>query len=259
MPKINLTRTVLLLLLLACSLLGAADIQDSALPIIPLVYGDLSPAYKLALPDGEGKFPCVIICPGRGYHMERPLIKGMAEKAVKNGFASFRFDWSFFSNKGNPSQDGSAELKDIESMLALARANPRIDTTRIYIAGKSMGSLLAYAKFSEDKSIKGCILLTPILSTAAEGDLYYPGLNTEKRPVVFILGDKDTDNCPVKELYQYLGTCETAFPVVVLAGGHSFEMGYNDSDLELTKTNEFNVNAAIDTAVFWLKTFENRR
>jgi dienelactone hydrolase len=191
--------------------------------------------------------------------MERPLIKGLAEKAVNSGFAVLRFDWSYFSNKGNPSKDGSAEFKDIACMLNLARSNPKIDSTRIYIAGKSMGSLLAYAAFNEDKSLKGCILLTPILSTAAEGDLYYPGLNKEIRPVVFILGDKDTDNCPVKELYQYLGTCETAFPVDVLAGGHSFEMGYDDTNLELLKTNEYNVNAAIDTALFWLKTLENRR
>ncbi len=214
------------------------------------------PDYDMTIPSGKGTSPCVIICPGRGYHKELPLIKNFAKLADVSGFATVRFDWTFFTTKGKPSDDGSTEMEDIEAVLKIVKANSRIDSTRIYIAGKSLGSLLAYATFNAHQSLRGCILLTPILPSADMGEEFYPNLTYEMRPIAFILGDKDQDNCSVTELYKVLSGCARVFPVTILTGGHSFELGYDDKDPYLKQANDFNVKTAVENAVYWLKVFD---
>ncbi|MDZ4183336.1 MAG: hypothetical protein U1B83_10725, partial [Candidatus Cloacimonadaceae bacterium] len=145
--------TALLLLFFSLSFGMFAEAKD--IPDLPL-------QYSVQKPDGEGSYPCVIICPGRGYHMDLPLIKGVADQAVQAGFIAMRFNWTFFSAGVDPSEDGSREFGNIEAMLALAKQTAGVDSSRIYIAGKSVGSLYGYAVFQEHKELKGCLLLTPI-------------------------------------------------------------------------------------------------
>jgi alpha/beta superfamily hydrolase len=212
--------------------------------------------YDLILPSAKAPSPCVIICPGQGYHKDLPLVKDFAVLAGKNGFAALSFNWSYFASKGNPSEDGSKEIADLEAMINLAKHNPKIDSTRIYIAGKSMGSLFAYNAFVEHKELKGCILLTPLLSKAEEGNNYYPELATEKRPVAFILGDRDTTMCKLTELYKYLGTCNQNISVVALAGAHAIQIEGDQTNLTLQKINAEGIKLAVEAAVYRLKVME---
>jgi hypothetical protein len=99
-------------------------------------------------------------------------------------------------------------------------------------------------------------LLTPVLPSAAAGEDYYPNLQYETRQVAFILGENDRDNCPLTELYKFLGTCAKAFPVVVLAGAHSFELGYDDKNPLQKQVNDYNTKTAVESTMFWLRTFE---
>ncbi len=208
-------------------------------------------------PAGVGPFPCVIICPGRGYHMELPLIKDFADQAVLAGFVALRFDWTFYTRGTNPSADGMQELGDIETMLNLAKQTTGVDTTRIYIAGKSFGSLYGYAVFQEHKELKGCLLLTPIIPDGVSGADYYPGLADESRKVVFILGSEDYNNCRLNNLYSYLAGCKNPIPVVALAGAHSFNQAGESQDERLLGIDVFNLQQAVSACVYWLKTFEN--
>lgn len=212
--------------------------------------------YKMRVPAANKKFPCIIICPGRGYHKDLPLIKDLAKRAYINDIASVTFNWSFFTNKQNPSPDGSAEIADIESILAMVMQDPRIDISRVYIAGKSLGTLFAYFAFQEHKELKGCILLTPLLSKAEEGEDFYPDLNKETRPVTFIIGEKDSLNCPLPELYRYLGNCTDNVSVITLNGGHSLQIEGNPEDYILNQINKKNIRLAIDAVILKLRVLE---
>lgn len=247
MPHIILI--VLLLIFIICSTLSAVEQKDVSKP-------PSMPEYNLHLPQIKGKSPCVIICSGQGYHKDLPLIKEFALLAEKQGFAAVRFNWSYFTAKGSPSAEGSVELKDIESILKMVRQHPAIDTSRIYIAGKSMGSLLAYYAFMEHQELKGCLLLTPLLPDAEQGNAYYPELAKEKRPVAFILGDRDYQMCKLAELYKYLGTCPQHIPVVVLAGDHGIQLENKKNDDAITKLNLESIRLAAEAAVYRLKVFE---
>ena len=217
---------------------------------------DKSIDVNISLPSAKGQNPCVIICPGQGYHKDLPLVKELAVQATKNGFAAIRFNWSYFTAKAKPSSDGSNEIADLEKIINLAKNNSKIDSTRIYIIGKSMGSLFAYNAFQEHKELKGCILMTPLLSTAEEGNNYYPELASETRPVAFILGDRDKGMCSLTELYKYLGTCTQNISVIALAGAHAIQIEGDETNPALIKINQEAINLAVESAVYRLKVFE---
>ncbi|MDD4308969.1 MAG: hypothetical protein PHO32_01180 [Candidatus Cloacimonetes bacterium] len=238
---------ILLLLLISCYGLCANDNPNIESPL------NLS----VQTPAGKGPFPSVVICPGRGYHMDRPLIKNLADQAVKEGFAAIRFNWTFFMQGTEPSNDGQQELNDIEAVLRQMKQMPVIDTTRIYMAGKSLGSMYAYAVFRDHAEVKGCLLLTPIIPDSTAGADYYPDLQNELRKVVFVLGNEDYYNCRVNNLYSYLAKCKASIPVVVLAGAHSFDQAGQSTDKNLIAIDEYNLQQAMNTSIYWLKTFEN--
>ncbi len=212
---------------------------------------------NIHLPRGKGIFPCVILCPGRGYHKNRPLLKDFAKQAVDEGFAAIRFDWDFFTAGTDVSDELETEIQQLEKVVEQIKAIPQIDTTRIYLAGKSLGSLIAYRVFLSDKSLRGIILLTPVIPAIETAEEMYPGLKTEERKVVFILGNEDFNSCRLQTLYRYLAECKAAVPVISLAGGHGFEQYYTTKDPYLQKLDKSNVNTAVECAVYWLKTFEN--
>ncbi|MDZ4122391.1 MAG: alpha/beta family hydrolase [Candidatus Cloacimonadaceae bacterium] len=203
----------------------------------------------ITIPESAELFPCLIICPGRGYHKDLPLIRDLASRAGEEGFAVVRFNWSFFSAKTQPSADGAMELADIDAALQQAKMIPGVDTTRIYIAGKSMGSVFGYHAFHKNPELFGCLLLTPLIPESGMGKAYYPGLDAEERKVVFILGDKDVHNCSLPNLYEYLAETGKSIPVVVLAGAHSFEDTAPGSDAQ----NQANTKMAVETSVYWLR------
>jgi acetyl esterase/lipase len=110
------------------------------------------------VPDSSvaGKRPAVIIAPGAGYHMELPIIKELAEKLVAAGVLAFRFDWNYYATdpaKGQSSAGLSKELEDMQSVVNLAKADARVDAGQIIIAGKSMGSVVAFNVFIRDRCL----------------------------------------------------------------------------------------------------------
>jgi alpha/beta superfamily hydrolase len=247
MIKTFITIAVMVLIMPSCLLF--ADRTDGKSQDVPI-------NYDLLIPSAMDKVACVVICSGQGYHKDRPLLLEFAREAEKMGIASLRFNWSYFTAGENPSADGSREMADISAMLQLVKNHPAIDSTRIYIAGKSMGSLFAYYAFQEHPELKGCLLLTPLLSKTEEGNNYYPDLAKETRPVAFILGDRDSAMCNLTELYKYLGNCSQNISVVALAGGHGIQIEGGDETPETRQINELSIRLAAELAAYRLKVFE---
>ena len=237
-------RTLVLLALMLANLLFISLVEAKT---------DTTIDMDVSMPENQANLPCVIISPGRGYHKDLPLIKDMSSLAVQEGFVVIRFNWSFFTAKSQPSADGSAELADIEAAITMAKQIPSVDSTRIYLVGKSMGSIIAYHAFRSHLELRGCILLTPIIPEKGMGSAYYPGLAEEERQLAFILGDKDIYNCALPNLYDYLATVGKAIPTVVLSGAHSFEEAAEGSE----EINRENNSMAIETSVYWLKRMDD--
>jgi predicted alpha/beta-hydrolase family hydrolase len=183
-------------------------------------------------PPGDGPHPGLVLAPGTGYHMSLPAMEATARALNEQGVAVFRFNWSYFTAqpKGQPSEDLSKELQDIQAVLSAARKHPKSLANNFSIGGKSLGSIVAWRTFIADPSLRSGLFLTPVCSRVPKGELLpnpvaqqnYPGLDTERRPVLFILGDKDT-LCATAVLYKFAGANAEIARVAIVGGDHGYE------------------------------------
>lgn len=183
-------------------------------------------------PRGSGPFPAVVMAPGQGYHMQLPALEQTARALVEQGIAVFRFNWAYFTltPQGSPSADFSREVEDLRTILFLARADPRVDKGRVSVAGKSLGSIVAWRVFSTDPSLLSALLMTPVCSRLPGGeppplaifDQMYPGFQSERRPIGLIVGDADP-LCATPILYASAANHRGSVRVNVVGGDHNFE------------------------------------
>jgi alpha-beta hydrolase superfamily lysophospholipase len=218
-------------------------------------------------PDGAhaGALPAVVIAPGQGYHMGLPLITGLAEEAARAGVIAYRFDWAYRAVEGGrPSEGLVDEVEDMSTVVSLALSEERVDPARVMLAGKSLGTLVAYRLFREFSKLTSLFLLTPVVSLgpsdpeagpeAAPREVIgenYPDLVSTQRPVVMIAGEQD-HLCALPVLYRALGRTKGNVKAVILGGDHSMNVG-DWRDPAFASRNEANVKAAVNATVHWMR------
>lgn len=215
--------------------------------------------------DAPGPVPVVILAPGQGYHKDLPLIREIAEEAARSSIAAVRFNWAYCrldpakgECTGEPSEDLSAEAADLRAVVDYARGLKGVDRAGVLVAGKSIGSLVAWSVFRADTTLRAVVLLTPVCverdSTVAGGlrpaaAARYPGLAEETRPVVFVLGNRDRA-CPLPVLYDAAKDAKASPAVVVMGGNHGLELGEESKGYR--ERNAANIRAAAQAAVHWI-------
>ncbi|MFZ6639053.1 alpha/beta hydrolase [Undibacterium sp. TC4M20W] len=205
---------------------------------------DILPDVIAGFPAGPGPFPAVILAPGLRYDMHRPVMAQVAHHLLLQGFAVFRFNWSFYTSDaahGQPSADLIPELQDMTSVLRLATSDRRIQQQNISVAGKSFGSIVAWRFFQQQPAVKSCVLLTPLcVADKSGGDELslvkqnYPGAELEKRPVLMLAGNADP-YCELDTLREFAGPMAARFKIVVLEGNHSLEILDEDKTVATSK------------------------
>jgi dienelactone hydrolase len=189
--------------------------------------------------------------------MELPLLKELAERSATAGVVVFRFDWNYYSSdpqKGQPSNGFTKEQEDMQAVLNLAMADARVDPRQIIIAGKSIGSVVAFRVFSQNPSAKALVLLTPLCTSrtnegpVAVGALEYPRLTSVTKPVVISLGNSDP-SCSVPHLYELLKGSTGNIATIVAGGDHGLNVV---SDLESPR-NAANIAATVQIISHWIK------
>ena len=183
-------------------------------------------------PPGEGKFSAIVLAPGQGYHMALPAIEATARSLVEQGIAVFRFNWAYFTAepRGQPSEDLSRELQDLQAVLDAARKHPKVSSQNISVGGKSLGSLVAWRALAADSQLRSALLLTPVCSRVPKGETLprsevkenYPGFELERRPTLWISGDKDP-LCAPTVLYGFVGGRANVARIAIVGGDHSYE------------------------------------
>jgi len=196
-------------------------------------------------PPGTGPFPVLILAPGLRYDMRRPVIAQAANYLLAQGFAVFRFNWSFYTvdaEHGQPTEDLNAELQDLRMILNLVKNDKRIQQQQISVAGKSFGSIVAWRVFREETRLKSCALLTPLCVANKSGnhalslvEKNYPDVAFESRPVLMLTGNADT-HCELTTLHQFAAsTSSTNLHIVAMEGNHSLEIANSDATVATSK------------------------
>ena len=82
----------------------------------------------------HGAYPTFVLAPRLSYDMTMPLMEQVAVALLESKVAVIRFDWS---TKSAASTGLRLEETDIQPVLSLTKAGPRIDSTRVFVGGKS--------------------------------------------------------------------------------------------------------------------------
>lgn len=224
-----------------------ADLPDDQHVKIPTDRGVQLEA-RLARPkDAKAPLPAVVIAPGQGYDMDAPLIKGSFDELAKRGFLVVRFNWDFYTRKSSPSRGLGDEIADLKAALAFARSQDGVDPERVFLVGKSLGSLAAIQVALADDSIAGVALLTVAMHPPGRPQRVNPfaaKIRNLQQPVLIISGDADP-LCNLAALKKLLDQASPKPQLVVVPGDHVLRAG----DSRATKASE---EKAISELATWL-------
>ncbi|NRB40841.1 MAG: hypothetical protein HRU20_20615 [Pseudomonadales bacterium] len=209
----------------------------------------------------QGKIPALLIAPGKGYHMDLPLVKKLAQEAAENNIISLIFNWHSFTSNGTSSEDLAKEVQDMAAALKYIKSLANVDTDKIMLAGKSLGSVVAYKIFKSHQDLFSLYLLTPLCTWHWDdqgnqvypfpiGEIRYPKLNDELRPIHITLGNKDT-LCMPEMLYDFLKMSNGNISTTVLGGDHGMNLR-KWHDPTYKDRNEANLKAAVHTTSHWM-------
>ena len=126
----------------------------------------------LTLPEGSGPFPAVVLVHGSGSsNMDEKVgkltpFRDLAEGLAARGIACIRYDKRSYAHglkmvldKKHPVTVREETIEDALLAARLLRADRRIDPDRVFLAGHSMGGMLAPRIECEGGDFRGLILL----------------------------------------------------------------------------------------------------
>jgi len=149
--------------------------------------GTLKLPATLTMPEGAGPFPVVVIVHGSGPQdadgtegANKPY-RDLAEGLKKRGVATLRYVKRFrVQTPPDPSAITVEEetIADALAAIRYARAQPRVDGKRAFVAGHSLGGYLAPRIAARDTALAGVIILagpTRTLDEVIDAQMQYLG------------------------------------------------------------------------------------
>ena len=189
----------------------------------------------------------VVIASGQGAHRKGRLFVACADALAGAGFLALRFDWAYFTAKGQPSAKLAQEVEDLEAALAFVRAQEGVKN--VILAGKSLGSLVALkraAKKADD--LAALALLTfPIHDPGGRPTEDVVDVNRLTLPTFVLCGDRDP-LCNLGLLYHLLADAKTPPVVAIVPGDHGLQ-GPTKSDSETAENHDL----AARSLVLWAR------
>jgi dienelactone hydrolase len=201
----------------------------------------------LALPSGTGKVPAVVLVHGSGpsdkdenvYGIK--VFKDVSDYLVENGIAVLRYDKRTYAHATELSFDITVQDETIEDALLagqLLAQNERIDSSRIFVIGHSLGGMLAPRIVSESKGIfAGAVIMAgsprSLLDIVYDQNRYLISLSdpserdalmqqVEDAQPYFGLPQGYIDEMDAHPVSEYL--LSTDKPFLILQGGKDFQV-----------------------------------
>ncbi|WP_156968837.1 alpha/beta hydrolase family protein [Arenimonas metalli] len=162
-------RVLALRLVTGAEAIGELLVGESEIRAHPILVGDLPGV--LTLPAGTGPFPAVVLVHGSGL-VDRDASIGpnkpfrdLANGLAHLGIASLRYDKRPLAQRrslGPQSNADDASVNDAVAAVALLARQPGIDRGRLFIAGHSLGGLLAPRIAARAPDADGLVMLSAL-------------------------------------------------------------------------------------------------
>lgn len=204
--------------------------------------------------------PAIVIAPGQSCNSKNAIFESLGRTGSQRGVAVIRFEWNYCNTHPKtpiPSDDLKNEIEDFETVLEHTRFLTQIDKSRITIAGKSLGSVVAYSVFAQDAASKTLVLLTPVCSYVtgqdgkplAVGEKNYPKIKEDSRPILMTMGNSDT-LCLIPVLDDFLKDAKSNISTFKAEGDHGFRVKDGAGNIDQAKT-DANIAAVMDSILNW--------
>ena len=177
----------------------------------------------LAIPEGAGSFPAVIVChphPLYGGSMDNNVVYSLSETLTQASLISFKFNFRGVGGSQGEFDQGIDERADVEAAIFFVGNLEYVDQQRIGLAGYSAGAGFALPVGSDDARIKALVAISPPLAT-----FDFEFLKNCPKPKCLIMGDKD-DLISAQELLEFCGSLPEPKECETIVGADHFWWGY---------------------------------
>ena len=143
----------------------------------------------IALPDGEGPFPGVVMChphPLNGGNMDNNVVVAVTFGLADAGIASLRFNFRGVGNSTGEHAKGEKEHEETLAAMDFLGALPDVDDSRIGLGGYSFSTRVICAHKQLYKKPRAIALVAPSLEAITDSPL-----QSDKTPRLIITGDRD--------------------------------------------------------------------
>jgi len=180
----------------------------------------------LAIPEGDGPFPAVVLChphPLYGGSMDNNVICGLSEMLAGASVASFRFNFRGVGGSHGEFDQGIGESEDASAAIAFISLLAEVDARRLGLAGYSAGAGFALPVGCADPRIKALAAISPPF-TMFDFDF----LKDCRKPRLLLLGSRD-DLIPAGQFLEFCRHLPEPKEYETVEGADHFWWGYEST------------------------------
>jgi alpha/beta superfamily hydrolase len=180
----------------------------------------------LAIPEGTGPFPAVIVChphPLYGGSMDNNVVYSLSETLTQASLASFKFNFRGVGGSQGEFGQGIGEQEDVEAAISFITTVKEVDSKRIGLAGYSAGAGFALPVGFNDARIKALAAVSPPLPT-----FDFDFLKSCPKPKFLISGSRD-DLIPTDQFLEFCQNLPEPKECESIEGADHFWWGYESN------------------------------
>jgi len=177
----------------------------------------------LAIPEGAGPFPAVIVChphPLYGGSMDNNVINNLSETLTQASLVSFKFNFRGVGGSQGKFDQGIGEQEDVKETISFISTVKEVDPGRIGLAGYSAGAGFALPVGFNDDRIKALAAVSPPLPM-----FDFDFLKACLKPKLLISGSRD-ELIPIDQFLEFCQNLPEPKECENVEGADHFWWGY---------------------------------
>ena len=177
----------------------------------------------LAIPEGAGPLPAVIVChphPLYGGSMDNNVVCNLSEALTQASLASFKFNFRGVGGSQGEFGQGIGEREDVEAAISFISTVKEVDSKRIGLAGYSAGAGFALPVGFRDDRIKALAAISPPLSM-----FDFDFLKSCPKQKLLISGGRD-ELIPTDQFLEFCQKIPEPKECEIIEGADHFWWGY---------------------------------
>jgi alpha/beta superfamily hydrolase len=188
----------------------------------------------LAVPEGAGLFPAVIVChphPLYGGSMDNNVVNSLSETLTQASVVSLKFNFRGVGGSQGEFDQGIGKQEDVEAAISFISAVKEVDLERIGLAGYSAGAGFAFPVGFNDDRIRALAAVSPPISM-----FDFDFLENCPKPKLLISGNRD-ELIPIDQFLEFCQNLPEPKECENVEGADHFWWGYES--LLATKVTAF--------------------